>query len=60
MRTVYYNCNGFRWEDFTWVVKNLPRLGGEYIVQVVEISTPDTPELARHRRLVAEKFGIED
>ena len=61
MRTVYYNCNGFEFTDYTWIKDSLHiACTNEHTTHVIEEPTPDTPELARHRQLVAEKFGIED
>lgn len=59
MRTVLYTYDIFTFDDYR-IAQREREDGHEVAVQVVEISTPDTPELARHRRLVAEKFGIED
>ena len=59
MRTVLYTYDIFTFDDYR-IAQCERENGHEVTVQVVEISTPDTPELARHRRLVAEKFGIED
>ena len=59
MRTVVYVYDIFTFTDYR--IAQCERADGhEVTVKVIEKSAPDTPELAKHRKLVAKRFGIED
>ena len=59
MRTVMYVYDIFTFTDYR--IAQCERADGhEVFVKVIDESAPDTPELARHRKLVAKKFKIED
>lgn len=59
MRTVIYSYNIFTFTDYRIALRERAD-GHEIFVKVIEESAPDTPELAKHRKLVAKKFEIED